>query len=316
MRKTDSGCNELKSVKRENKKRERISMNMQKTITTLIAACALQAMVLHAQTNLFRVQFRAVCAPSTGRGASSTMRNADLMRQCVGTDFSNRQLNRNFALVYNSDADSIQVVAGTNGEPVCDVFQFQGGTVVTNGNRLERITFVFVPGQSDSVGSAVLRERATGSDVNSVNRARISARIQFSMPELLSQIGTNDNSSTDQTANTTADMSSTNNVSDGSSTNVDGSSAPPVQFIAASAEVAPTNSNVQVCSGTFTVGRRFNPTESQNTGGSATNEVSAATGGIQGTNVNASTGTTTTTVVTNSITSGMSSSALLIPPGI
>jgi hypothetical protein len=227
-------------------------------------------------------------------------------------------------LVYNSDADSIQVVNRTNGELVCDVFQFQGGTVVTNGDRLERLTFVFVPDQSDSVGSAVLRERATGTDVNDVNRARINGRIQFTMPELLSA-GTSEDTSaiaSADTNNVSGGDSSTNNASDGS-TNTDNSSGDnsavmPVQFVAASSDVAPTNSNVQVCTGTFSVGRRLSlAEESQNTGettstNAQTGEIQTGTAGTPG-STGTNSGTTTTIVTTNITTTVTNTTGSMLP---
>ena len=264
-------------------------MIMHKTIAILIAASALQTTVLHAQTNLFRVRFHAVCKPTDNQGGDNnnnndnTMKNADLIRQCVGTGFTSKQLRRSFALVYNADADSIQVVSQTNGDFVCDVFQFQGGTVVTNGNRLERLTFVFAPGQTNAIGSAIIRERATTSGSNDVTRARINGKIQFTMPELLS-IGNESTASTDNFGNdqfsiasadtntsngeiSTNDVSNldTNNVSGGDNNTTDNtgdnSSVEPPRFLAASADVAPTNSDVQICRGTFTVGKEFNPRE-------------------------------------------------------
>ncbi len=254
---------------------------MQKTIATVIAAFALQAGVVHAQ-DLWNTTFRAVCKPSgnsagnafngvNGMGNGSRMTDADLIAQCVGTGFTAKQLRRSFAVVYNPSADSIQVVNRTNGEAVCDVFQFQGGTAVTNGDRLIRFTFVFSPAQTDAIGSAIITERATTTGSGGTSRAHIVGKIQFAEPSALLVTGTeaaSANTGTDQTnsaaiaqASTNIDNSSNTNgttgTGNGSSTGNGGSSGNGPTFLAATADVTATNSAVQICRGTFVVSRPF-----------------------------------------------------------
>jgi hypothetical protein len=243
-------------------------MKIRKAIVVIIGAIACQTVVVQAQ-DVFRARFRATCRPSddSSNRDSHRMNQRDLIEQCEGTGFSRRELDRNFALVYNPTADSLQVVNESDGSVVCDVFQFQGGTNVIGGDQLERFVFVFAPNQPEAIGSAIITERPVddNSESNGVTRARITGKIQFTMIELTNgdtnttgdTTGTipTDNS---QTNNSTVDSNSSTNIASDTSTNSGDNSAGDLSgnFVQAAA-VAAITSNVQICSGTFTAGRLF-----------------------------------------------------------
>ena len=148
-------------------------MKIQKTISTLIAAMALGATAVQAQDNLFKVSFDVNCKPKLS-GQDNHISSSDLIRGCVGAGPTKDELNKNFKLVYNATADSIQVVNASDGSFFCDVFQFQPGTNVVGNNSLRRLVFVFVPGNPDAVGSAVMGAKSGKQQANGT--------IQFSHP--------------------------------------------------------------------------------------------------------------------------------------
>src|SRR5262245_6710340 len=156
-------------------------MKTEKLFAVLIATAVLQTVSMSGQ-DLFRVTVSGTVRPGQGNSASSRISNRTLIENCVGTETSARDLNRNFAVVYNATEDSIQVVNRADGSVVCDVFHFEGGTSTVVQNRLVRMTFIFRPDQADSVGSAVVTESANRSANAATVRPRISGKMQFSKP--------------------------------------------------------------------------------------------------------------------------------------
>jgi hypothetical protein len=238
-------------------------MKVQKTIALLVAAITLSAIAAQGQ-DLFRVKFKATCKPSDGN--SSKMTEKDLIEQCVGTGFTKKELSRNFALVYNPVSDSIQVVNQADGALLCDVFQFQGGTNVVGDNKLERFVFVFSPNQSEAIGSAIITEKpgSGSSGSNSVTKAKINAKIQFTMSESNDSNALASVSAIDSTSSTNGNSSSTNsssidtnNVPDNSNGDA-GTTVDAASFVQTSAITGITTAaNVQVCSGSFSAGKLF-----------------------------------------------------------
>ncbi|HOB33758.1 MAG TPA: hypothetical protein PKH32_12850, partial [Verrucomicrobiota bacterium] len=215
---------------------------------------------------LFHVKFRATCKPGNdAHGKQTRLRDRDLIELCVGGGFSQRDLRRNFALVYNPVSDSIQVADAQTGTILCDVFQFLGGTVVTNNNRLERFTFVFIPTDDTAVGSAVITERTVGLNRGNA-RARIHGRLQFSIPDGVNWITNHlqNGSMTVLAANVNGTQTATNGTDRTNTTSGDNKDRPVGSFEgpfvqAAAATESVTLENAQVCTGTFTVGRAFEP---------------------------------------------------------
>ncbi|GEM_PF-1560420 len=263
-------------------------MKIQKTFATLAAALALNALTLPAQVStqeLYTVKFRATCTPSdTGKGKGSKMTERDLIQELVGTGFTQKELKRNYALVYNPASDSLQVVSRTDGSLIGDVLIFDGGTNAIGGSQLSRFAFVFSPTQSEAIGSAVITERVAKSN----NRARISGRIQFSRAAHIDSAaaassesdsasrdtssrnnlevpnpddssgntnssGSNGNSSTINESSDTHGQENEGNNNDGGNGN--GANGEFVQAGAAASAAAP--GEVEICVGTFTAGKLF-----------------------------------------------------------
>jgi hypothetical protein len=228
-------------IKQERKK-EKV-MKIVKTIAALLAVTALNTIAVQAQTgNLFRAQVNLTCKPP--QNGKTRMNNQDFIRQCVGDGFTKQEINQNFTLVYNVATDSIEVVNNSDGSLVCEVFQFQGGTNVIGNSQLNRLTFVFVPGNDTAVGSANLIEKSKAKHSSS----SITGKIQLSMSE-------------PGATNAVADVSAvvvTN--SDGTVTAVGATTtSDQVGNFIESVPVATIDSGVQVCIGSLTIRKQFVP---------------------------------------------------------
>src|SRR5215471_9779405 len=117
---------------RKTKQTKYWTMKMKKPFIMLAAVMAIQAVTVYGQ-DMFRVRLQGTCSPGENGRESMKVTARDVVAQCVGTGFTDSELDHNFALVYNSTADSIQVVNEADGSPVCDVFLFQGGTTTVFG---------------------------------------------------------------------------------------------------------------------------------------------------------------------------------------
>lgn len=254
----------------------------------------MQVSSLQAQ-DLFHLQFRATCKSLNDRGrlTSTRITETNLIALWIGTNAF--ATNQGYSLVYNETADSIQVVDATNGSLVGDVFTFQGGNSNSDGRLRERSTFVFVPGQSDSVGSALISEKLR----HTVDHVLIHGRMQFTLLSLEpgsfaagttssgsgatnSPTSTNTFGGTNSASGTNA-STGTNSVPGGTSTNsssgsLSGTNGPPVPSVTltpgtnnasgtssgspATPSATATNAvstyltNPRICSGAFSGGRR------------------------------------------------------------
>ncbi len=246
-------------------------MRIQTTFIMLALAGALHYQDAAAQgttnTNnqvMFRVTFSATCSGfdgSKGRVVTTRITDRNIIAQATGGSPSTQGINRNFALVFNTDEDSLQVV-DSQGNPVVDVVHFGGGAATGDARQTDRLTFMFFPGQTNEfnaetnvMGTALITERASRSNSSAVaNRANITGRLQFML--------------------TSDTPLGTTNLNFGSGT------------------------NVQICVGRFTTSRRFPLATTGITGlganttgtsGAGTNTTGATTGG--GTNTTGTTGT-------------------------
>jgi putative membrane protein len=134
-----------------------------------------------ASDHLFRASFK---ASSQGVGnARERVRDRDVIANCLGRDSLSASDRKDYALVYNPAADSLQVVRAATGELVCDVLNFSGGTSTAGSRGSERLTYVYLPGQGESIGSAVITEKLSRSSNNGdIRRAKITGRLQFTLP--------------------------------------------------------------------------------------------------------------------------------------
>jgi len=157
-------------------------MKIRTTLAVAVAAASLHSFVAPAQ-NLFRVTFQASYTSLNGGGSRLTTANItekDIIANATGATGA-QHLPRGFALAYNTAADSLQVV-DTNGNVVADVINFAGGASVSDGKSRDRLTFMFVPGLTNAIGSAILTE-GTGhiSSRAAEPRANIVGKLQFAL---------------------------------------------------------------------------------------------------------------------------------------
>jgi len=148
-------------------------MQFSKFIMALVAATCMQAQMIEAQ-DLFQLRFRGTCRllNSIGRLDTTRITEQDLIASSVG---AGALLTNDFVLVYNATSNNVQVVKASDGSFVSDVFQFQGGITNTDGRRLERLTFIFAPNQSEAIGSAIITQRIR----QNAQRATIQGSVQY-----------------------------------------------------------------------------------------------------------------------------------------
>lgn len=234
-------------------------MNIQRTIATLVSIAALHSVGAPAQ-DLFRATFSATCLslnPTTGRIVTTQLTDRDIIAEATGISPKNYAALREFALVFNTTADSLQVV-DTNGTTIVDVIHFDGGTATTDGRQIDRLTYMFLPGQTNELGAetnvfgtALITERASRSGTtNEVNRANITGRVQYVLT------GTNVLGSTNVFTISTNSVSVTNTNS-GTNVTVTVTNVPPGFFMTSTNIVF--DPTARICQGTFTAGTRFPP---------------------------------------------------------
>jgi hypothetical protein len=153
-------------------------MTIKSTIIAFAAAAALQGA---GAEDTFRLNFRATCRAlgPNERLDTTKLTERDIIAAATGVSNS---ASKQFTLVYNASTDSIQV-ADTNGTVITDVILFQGGASTSDGRRSARQTFMFVPNQTNAIGSAVITERAPSSSQNGTNRADINGIVQFALTD-------------------------------------------------------------------------------------------------------------------------------------
>jgi len=287
-------------------------MKIDKAIAVIVAAMAFSAVAVQGQ-DVFRAKFKAKCQPADPSDKENKkMTDLDLIQQCVGTGFTDKELKNNFEVVYNPTADSIQVVNESDGSLICDVFQFQPGTNILAENQLTRFVFVFVPGQAESVGTAIITEKPVNTN-GGEPKAKINGKIQFTTTEHFDGT-TNTVSEINNSQNT--DNSDTNNNS-GDTNVVDISTNDSSGFVVQTSAIASPNSGVMICGGSFSAGKLFiagqnnNNNNDNNNNNNDNNQTSegqnVSTNDISGTNVLGGAVvvvTTTTNIVTAVNTNG------------
>jgi len=150
-------------------------MQITKFLMALVAAACIQAQMGEAQ-DLFQLRFRGTCRllNAFGRLGTTHITEQDLIASSVGTG---ALLTNDFVLVYNATSNKVQVVNASDGSFVSDVFEFQGGITNTDGRRLERLTFMFAPNQSEAIGSAIITQKIR----QNANRATIQGSVQYAL---------------------------------------------------------------------------------------------------------------------------------------
>lgn len=114
-----------------------------------------QAQTNKVSTNLFNVAFVARCVQTNNSGglAERCISARHIVADCAaGHGITNLASLR---LVYDQDADAINVVSITNGVTLCEVMSFGGGQSLSkaDGSVIERLAFVFLPEDDTARGS-------------------------------------------------------------------------------------------------------------------------------------------------------------------
>lgn len=235
-------------------------MKIKTTVAFAVIAASLQALPAPAQ-DLFKVNFVASCNSSNasrGRITTTSITDRDILANFGGTSTKGLQV------VYNTSSDSLQI-ADSSGNILADVLDFAGGASVADSHQRDRFTFLFVPGISNAIGTAVITETASHTASKATNqRANITGKLQFAL--------------TDGTV-----LGSTNNSGAGFATPATNIVSPGGGFFMTSAFDDPT---AKICVGTFST--------SQIMRGSVTN-VPVVLTNLPGTNSNIGTGTNSNT---------------------
>ncbi len=282
----------------------------------------------NATQDVFQVRFSATCQSfdsARGRIVTSRITERNIIAQALGTNPSDRGVNRNFALAYNAAQDSLQVV-NSNLQAVVDVIHFGGGAALADNRRLDRFTFrftfLFFPGQTNEfgaetnvLGSAVITERA-----NQLRGAggtlvpNITGRLQFFLTggnvlgatNAFTVLG-----STNFVGSTNTNLG-TNSVSPTNSMGFANTGLSGAGFVMTNANIV-FDTNAVICVGTFTTARAAaSPTPfpgfGVSTNGSGTTNTIITTNtttGATGTNgIPITTGTTNTTTGTTNNNTG------------
>lgn len=102
-----------------------------------------------------------------GHIVTTNINQGSIIAQALGLRPGEPTLARGIALVYNAAEDCLQVVNTNTPGAVVDVLRFGGGTAIQDTNRIDRFTFLFLPGQTNEagvdtnvIGSALITERA------------------------------------------------------------------------------------------------------------------------------------------------------------
>jgi hypothetical protein len=174
-------------------------------IKSALAASLLAASLfsLSAQTqDLFRVTFRVNCLSidASGQVGNSKLTEKDVIAHCVNSQgLSNRSLTKNYALVYNPAGNNLEVVRLSDGSLLCDVIEFQDVGVTSDSRQTDRFSFMFIPDQINSIGTAVITQKSPNNDSN---RVSITGKVQFVLTGDISLGSTNTFVGTNATATT------------------------------------------------------------------------------------------------------------------
>jgi hypothetical protein len=155
------------------------AMKMRTTVTMGTVAVAFYVLAAPAQ-DMFRVTFTASCKELTtsgGRVTTTTITDKDIVANFNGKATSQLEL------VYNTGTDSLQI-ADKNGNIFADVIDFSGGASVADTHQRDRFTFLFIPGITNAIGSAVISENAAKTSGHpSGQRANIVGKLQFALAD-------------------------------------------------------------------------------------------------------------------------------------
>src|SRR5947209_7446406 len=122
-------------------------MNINKSLLIALTAVSLPGSAVLAQgsTNntstqaVFRVRFSATCQSfdsTRGRIVTTRLTDKNIIAQALGTSATDRNVNRNFALAYNTAEDSLQVV-NSNLQSVADVIHFGSGAAIADNRQID-----------------------------------------------------------------------------------------------------------------------------------------------------------------------------------
>src|SRR5438105_7341991 len=131
-------------------------------------------------SNVYQVFVSAVFVTTNdaGRLAPVFVDNREFIRNCANDNGITDP--RSVTLVYDRDADALEVVMRADGAVVCTPLTFSGGLTLTNGNGAahERLAFVFANGSDTPNGTLRATERYLLDSQGEVRRFNLSGRLQ------------------------------------------------------------------------------------------------------------------------------------------
>jgi hypothetical protein len=148
-------------------------MKMRTTVTIGTLAVAFYALAAPAQ-DMFKVNFSATCKALNSGGQITTTTITD---KSIVANFNGKPTSQ-LELVYNTSADSLQI-ADKSGNVFADVIDFGGGFSVADSHQRDRFTFMFVPGLTNAIGSALITENAE----HTAQHANITGKVQFAIAD-------------------------------------------------------------------------------------------------------------------------------------
>lgn len=159
-------------------------MKLPKLIGATLAMAVTQLVAAHA-ADLFLVNLRTTCKAFDGdRMISTRSSNPTILRDYVAAqDPGASNTVRDLRLVYDPEGDRISI-ANASGEILADVIGFGSSTTLSNSDdsRRERHAFVFLGGNSEAVGSALISERITRDGENNILRLSSHGSFQYAQP--------------------------------------------------------------------------------------------------------------------------------------
>jgi hypothetical protein len=133
--------------------------------------------------NLYKVFISAegVTTNDSGRLAGVFASNREIIRRCANdngiTNISN------LTLVYDRDADSLEVINRSTAELICTPIEFSGGLSLTNANgtTVEQLSFVYLDGSNEAAGTLRGTKRFRYDNSGKIIRFSFNARLQFAL---------------------------------------------------------------------------------------------------------------------------------------
>lgn len=155
-------------------------------IITVITHCLAAINAQATGDNAYKVNFvsSSIQTNRAGRLVESNYSGRDVLRACAREHgFSSIT---NLQLVYDLDADAIQVVQVTDGAVLCTAMSFDGGQSISNANGsvVERLAFVFLSGDNEARGTAritMLLRKNSQSSMGWINRQGLTVRGSFQL---------------------------------------------------------------------------------------------------------------------------------------